>query len=642
MANKEAPSYRLNDEQRDALKKLVNDASAVHSGPIQASGQILEDLYAGVPVRSTDDALLSVSAFFGSEADKSRDQAGTKRRFVPPQTSANLMQVTLETLVTSVMPGVPSIRSKARVPGARTLNENQNQISAFVAEHGGLHRAFRDGVHDGFTSPYFGIKIVPDKKKALPVHERIKFLPVPAEQCGYEPVYRRFSWHAYEKQWGDLPDSWKARVSASMKASEKELRDIKPWEVVTVTEVYHKALKIGEETKNAKCPMSIFVHGAAPNENGMDHYIGTSEEECCPLVIAAFLKPGKRDDLSTAEALSWIPPARMLVLDINAINLEVQTLARYKAFNKRAISKADIEAALGGSANAEVWFPIDAVEYATGVSNQIRPLEDSSNLNELLAAFQMHMRLWFTITGLNEMDMGDAPSPRKTRGESDSIVSAGTARRRARLETVARAISEAAQVAAYYQKAVFGDTITLPDGSVIQVPDPAAAALSLRVDAIELGHLSIRQDFQNNLTILQVLSNIFAKWPVAMPSLIKWKLQETLEMLGDHDAARFLKLPQIEEGPQDRLLGWLMNGGRGSIETKDTDDPALFMGYFSGIMETARKNGNMVQTAALRAVVEEYRAKAQINAALQAAQTQPADVGVPFSGQFRTTEPFAA
>lgn len=633
-----AEARRLNAEEQKALVTLATAAAAKIREPIEGSNQILEDLYAGNPVRHQDDALQTVARFFGATQDETRDKAATKRRFVPPQTSANLMQLTLETLVTSVMPGVPSIRSKARVPGARTLAEDQNRISEFVSDHGGLYKAMRDAVHDGFISPHFGIKIIPDKD--APVYRRIRFEAVPAEMCGYEPVYRRFSWHRYEKQWGELPEAWQKSVTKARAEKNAEAKPPEAWDTVTVTEIYHKGLLMGETTKGEKCPMSAFVHGCDENDPELSHYVGTSEIEACPLVIESFLKPGKRDDLSTAEALSWIPPARMLILDINAINLEIQTLARYKAFNKNAIKKEEIENALGGAPNAEVWFPIGTTDMATGVSNQIRPLEKNSSLNELLAAFNMHLRLWFMVTGMMEMDFGDAPSPRKTRGESDSIVSASTSRRRARLETVARALTKAAQTAAYFQKAVFGERITLPDGDILMVPDAEKAALSLRVDAIELGHLSVRQDFQNNLTILQVLSNVFAKWPVAMPGLIKWKLQETLEMLGDHDAARFLRLPQIEEGPQDRVLAWMMNGQRGEIMVKPDDNPRLFLGYYTGLIEAAHKRGNVTLLAALRAVAEAYKAKAATEAALQSAQGQPADVGVPFSGQFRTEQAF--
>tara|TARA_R110002020_G_C15775733_1_gene728621 strand:+ start:95 stop:526 length:432 start_codon:yes stop_codon:yes gene_type:complete len=84
--------------------------------------------------------------------------------------------------------------------------------------------------------------------------------------------------------------------------------------------------------------------------------------------------------------------------------------------------------------------------------------------------------------------------------------------------------------------------------------------------------------------------------------------------MGIENVDAYLDAPVIEEGPEDRYVNLLENGGE--LLVQETDDHNLHIGYYTAILDRAIGSGNAmsVPVAALRDAIvkhQDFMAKAQ-------------------------------
>ena len=176
------------------------------------------------------------------------------------------------------------------------MSDAQNRILRILTDRGDLRSAMRRAAFLGMLSPYFGVKLVINGKEPNKL-DKAGFDAIEASACGYEPFLRRFSWHTYDIQWGDVPEGWHPEWSAEDQPES--------WELVKVTEVYHEGFNVGDVRRKG-CPMSIFVSKQATEAEGdqpitrnadtpvLGEYVVTEQLPACPLIIGNFPRPCPR------------------------------------------------------------------------------------------------------------------------------------------------------------------------------------------------------------------------------------------------------------------------------------------------------------------------------------------------------------
>ncbi|UCC74612.1 MAG: hypothetical protein JSV86_08700, partial [Gemmatimonadota bacterium] len=530
----------------------------------------------------------------------------------PPETTANLFLSRIRQIVANLTPGVPSFRTKARVPGAAHLSDAQNRLTRIMTDHGDLRAAMRRAAFIGLVSPYFGVKVTYDKSEKIP-YNRIKYCAVEARDCGYEPFHRRFYWHGYDMQYGDLPEHWKPDFSGQEAPH--------PWEIVRVTECYHEGFAHG--TKGKGCPMSIFVarnRHKDPSlteinltedvENPVGTYVCTETLPECPLVIGNFLDPAPSEDVPAAEVLSWIPLMRMIVQTLVQIDREVRTSNNTILYDKNAIQDDAIQAVRNVVPGGTVFIGVDADDNTRGVNATMRPVEQSTVLNEYLGALQTYMRLFDDVTGVSPSDRGMATNPRKSATEAAAITDAASKRNADRLEIMAAMWTKIAQIGFKYQRQIFGKQVDIPlDNGVIRtipVPDPAVACFSFDVDPVELGHLSNAGDIQALMQWLTVTTNAQQAFQGGIPRMTREALRRLGNAMGIEDADIFLDAPTIELGPEERYIRFLQT--QEPIMVFEDDQHDMYVAYYAKMQEAAvNRNADEFEIMALRQALDMHR-----------------------------------
>ena len=284
--------YALPEDVAIALAALIEGSASTLHEPLAGNERLINDIYTGrdplggaasmaigeqgIPAHTLADALSTVS-------------------WRPPETTANLFLSRLRQIVANLTPGVPTFRAKARIPGAAHLADAQNRLTRIMTDHGGLRQAMRKAAFTGMLSPYFAVKVTYDEKEKVP-YKRVHYDAVEARDCGYEPFHRRFKWHAYDMQWGDLPKHWRPDITGE--------EEPKAWEIVRVTEVYHDGFRHSDKSTKG-IPMSIFVSRTIPKKdsgeirlearpkqaNTLGTYVITETIPECPIVMRPVPRP---------------------------------------------------------------------------------------------------------------------------------------------------------------------------------------------------------------------------------------------------------------------------------------------------------------------------------------------------------------
>ena len=611
--------YTLNTEAAAKLRTLVDEASTSLREPQSATEKLIGDIYTGRdPLGGASRLILGDQ---GLPVDQVLD-ASSARTWRPPETTANLFLSRIRQIVTALTPGVPSLETRSRVPGASRMAEYQNEITAWSADHADLEGAMRRVAFLGLLSPYVGCKLIfhPEKEE---LYERLSFIPVEPGDCGYEPFHRRFTWHSYQKQLSDLPRRWHPKGAS----------DMNPWDIVSVTEVYHEGFRHGSR-KLGKFPMSVFVQVGSDEETDLSkrrgepsigQYVYSENLPENPLRIVSYLDPAPREDIPPAEVLSWIPLMRMIVQVLTQIDREITTVNKVVLFDKAAISEDVISVLQTATPGATIFAPVDVDDAARGVNATMRPVEQTSILGEYLASLQTYLSLFDDVTGVGPLDRGSASNPRKSATEASSIVAAGNRRNRDRLEILAGLWGDMARVQHSYQRLAYGDSveIPLPGGMsrIVPVPDPQVANFGFRVDPVEMGHLSKRGELDTYFNWLTTVTNTMGTFGGAMPRMVRESLRRVGKAMGVDDVDLFLETPALEAGPEDRYIEHLQTGRPIPVETTDQHD--LYVDFYGRMLDRAVELGaGNASVGALQRAIERHRGHAA-----RAAGNAPGPIG---------------
>ena len=600
--------YQLADDATEALTALIEAAQRTLHEPLDGNERLIADIYTG------RDPLGGASGLMIGEQGVPAHLLADPLKIAswrPPETTANLFLSRLRQIVSNLAPGVPSFRVKARVAGAAHLADKQNQLTRILTDHGDLRAAMRKAAFIGMLSPYFGVKVTYDESEKI-AYKRVHYRSIEPGDCGYEPFHRRFTWHAYDMQWGDLPEHWRPDVAGTEEPAD--------WEICRVTEVYHDGFRHGNSKTKTGCPMSVFVlrNGAQPADGmpiqskakigrALGSYATTETLPACPLVIGNFLDPAPSEDVPAAEVLSWIPLLRMIVQTLVQIDREVRTSNNTILYDKNAINDDAVQAVRNVVPGGTVFVGVDADDNQRGVNATMRPVEQGAVLNEYLAALQVYMRLFDDVTGVSPSDRGVASNPRKSATEAAAITDAASKRNQDRLEVMASMWTRIAQVGFKFQRKIFGTRveIPLPNGVIrtIPVPDPLTACFTFDVDPVELGHLSNQGDIQALMQWLTVTTNTQQAFQGGVPRMTREAMRRLGNAMGIEDADIFLDAPTIELGPEERYIRHLQT--QEPIMVFEDDQHDMYIAYYTKMQETALGRGEAPQSLmALRQAID--------------------------------------
>ncbi len=602
--------YKLPEDVSTTLSELLESAHTALQEPLAGNEKLINDIYTG-----RDPLGGSAGLVIGEQGIPAHVIPDALSTLVwrPPETTANLFLSRLRQIVTSLTPGVPTFRAKARVPGAAHLADAQNRLTRIMTDHGDLRSAMRKAASLGMLSPFFGVKVTYSTDEKVP-YNRVKYSAIEARDCGYEPFHRRFTWHSYDMQWGDLPTNWRPTIEGDP--------DPNDWEIVRVTEVYHEGFQHAGATRKG-CPMSLFVLREAKSERSeinlapadktekaLGDYVITETIPDCPLVIGNFLDPAPSEDIPAAEVLSWIPLMRMIVQTLVQIDREVRTSNNTILFDKNAISDDAIQAVRNVVPGGTVFLGVDADDATRGVNATMRPVEQSTVLNEYLGALQTYLRLFDDVTGVSPSDRGLATNPRKSATEAAAITDAASRRNQDRLEVMAAMWTRIAQIGFKYQRKIFGKQVDIPlsNGVIrtIPVPDPATACFSFDVDPVELGHLSNAGDIQALMQWLTVTTNAQQAFQGGIPRMTREALRRLGNAMGIEDADIFLDAPTIELGPEERYIRHLQT--QEPIMVFEDDQHDMYVAYYAKMQEAAvNRNADEFELMALRQALDLHR-----------------------------------
>jgi len=589
--------FMLEEDAAQQLAALVASSMDTLGAPLTGNERLIADIYTG------RDPLGAAGAYIGEQGIPAHQlnhptEIGSWR---PPQTTANLFLSRIRQIVVNLTPGVPSFRVKARVPGSAHLADKQNQLTRIMTDHGHLREAMRKAAFTGLLSPYFGAKLTFNRKEKIP-YLRTKYEAVEPRDCGYEPFHRRFTWHGYDMQYGDLPDHWRPDHEGQ--------EEPKPWSVVRVTEVYHDGFRHGAPEKAfGRCPMSIFVALGAAKETAnlneplsahndskerLGQYMTTEKLPACPLVLANFLDPAPSEDVPASEVLSWIPLMRMIVQTLVQIDREIRTLNKTVLYDKNAISDDALQVVKHVAPGGTVFVGVDPDDSVRGVNATMRPVEQSAVLGEYLAALNTYMRLFDDVTGVAPSDRGVPANPRKSATEAAAITDASSRRNQDRLEVMAGMWTRLAQAGFKFQREIFGEQIDIPlaNGVIrtIHVPDPMTACFSFDVDPVELGHLSNQGDIQALMQWLTVTTQTQQAFVQGIPRMTREALRRLGNAMGIEDADLFLDAPILELGPEERYIRHLQT--QAPIAAYEDDQHDMYIAYYSKMQEAALGRGD--------------------------------------------------
>jgi hypothetical protein len=582
--------FQLDHETQTELKKLVQSAHKLVQGPTQATIEEITNIYSS---RDASGGTVWIQDNIPDQgiAINEMPEAVRVGKWAVPETTANLFLSRLRTITTALVPGTPTLEVKARIPQAVYAAEDQNNISEWACDHGGLEAAMRRCAFYGMISPHFAVKFVPHEDEK-DVWKKATFEAVNPALCGNEPFGERFSWHTYEADWGSLPESWREAVPF-----ESGAEPYRPWMRVQVCEVYHEGFKYGADfSKEEGCPMSIWISTQSMRTQAgnfrknfeLGNYIGTEVLPSCPLVIRSFLEPAPGEAVPPAECVSWLPLMRMIVSTLNQIDHEIRTTNNLTLYDREAIREEAMAKVSQAKRGTRLYVGVDVDNAERGVNATMRPVELNPAINLYLSALQTYIGLFDDITGAGPMERGMPQNPEKSATEAAAITQNASRRNKDRLEVMAAAWGEIARVHHTWQRRLYGKSITLPSvrGGLtysVDVPNPKTAAVGFRVDPVDLEHISRRGEIESTLTMLNQASQTIANFRGSTPRLIRELLRRAGKALGIADVDLMLEAPILEQGPVDRYMRHLQTGE--PLLVLPQDDHMLYVSYYMSIVQ---------------------------------------------------------
>ena len=139
----------LSEEAAAQLLTLLTAAKEAVSKPLKSTEKLIADIYTGRdPTGGGNGVVIGEQ---GVPLQELRE-ALTTAEWQPPQTTANLFLSRVRQIVSNLTPGVPSFRSKARVPGAARLSDDQNRIRIRNRNFGRISAASSRNAESELTS----------------------------------------------------------------------------------------------------------------------------------------------------------------------------------------------------------------------------------------------------------------------------------------------------------------------------------------------------------------------------------------------------------------------------------------------------------------------------------------------------------
>ena len=510
-----------------------------------------------------------------------------------PDVGANLFQTRLRQAAIEAAPALPAFQVEALSGQAARATEDQNTIMMWAARHGKLKEAARKCALYGPMGTHVGLFVDADTSKKTPEHERFTYEALSHTECGFEPGLRRCNWRTYSAPDPDKPTSTVVYTDVYWPTSYKTCTRVR----------FRKAANEGDPARNTGLGQAISR---------------TRLKGANPLIVKSFLDPAPGEDIAPAEVLSWIPLVNDIHDTLKAITKEIGSGNNIVLYDEQAIIEDEIDKIIKNPVGDTIYIPVkpgmvDADR--NGVSHKMRPVERSSLLPELFAALESYIKLLDDVIGSSALDRGAAIGPRKSAAEASILANAGNRRTKDRLSVMAELFAEAAQATFTYQRRVWGETLEIPQPSggskVLQVPDPTAALMAFRVDAVELGNLSQQGQRETYAAATTLVTNTLAQFPNGAPPVVIESLRRLLWSTGARDIAEYLELNMASGGPQDRLFDYI-SGKTPEIVVQPGDSPDAFVAYYTQKLgETPQSNLEL--TLALTTAIAQYERIAQAN-----------------------------
>tara|TARA_R100001530_G_scaffold41966_3_gene32047 strand:+ start:1374 stop:2453 length:1080 start_codon:yes stop_codon:yes gene_type:complete len=297
-----------------------------------------------------------------------------------------------------------------------------------------------------------------------------------------------------------------------------------------------------------------------------------------------------------------VPIIRSIHADIKQIEEEVGSINNIVLVDKESIGDDEIARIQNNPAGHTLYIKVKTgdetgFDRANGVSHKMRPVERNSALGETISALQTHLELFDEVIGASSLDRGVAAHPRKSAKEAAMLDSASNRRTRDRLNVIADAMAQVAQVIFHIQHKAYGKTLKIPLGGGITqsvtVPDPRTARMAFRVDAVELGNLSKQGQIETHAASVTLLTNIRQQAPeLIQGQVIVREAQRYLRALGNYEAADALRVPASATGPDQRLRDFLYQRTP-EIVVLETDDHAAFLQFYVAELDAIGSGGNI-------------------------------------------------
>ena len=591
---------KLKEDQSSALKDLVEKAMRDVRPNITANQDIIADLYTGRDPGGTEYKLPSEGVPWNEIPDL------TGGHYNAPDTTANLFLSRLRQIVVSTTPGRPNFEISPLVPGAVHLTETQQTLTDVLLRQTNIQEVFERAAFLGPTQNYFGIKLLPDPNNA-DVLRRLRFEAIESEFCGYEPHQRRFSWHTYNKQWGDLPKSQRPVIKPGM-------RKMEDWDMVSVTEVFHEGLSMG---KQYKYPMSTFVNLEGKiwerrrKTPRLGDYVGTEALPAPVLIIDRYLDSAPREDIPPAEVSSWVPLMRQIVQVLVQIVREINSTNSEILYDADAIPMDIIDHVRRVQGGKKIYIPVNVNDAQRGVNSTMRPVERNTPLGDYIATLRMLLGLFDDVTGVGPLDRGAPANPEKSATEAAQLAGAADRRNQDRMRVLARMWGRVAELMFDWQETLYGSTIEIPTALGItrnyNIPSAETARFAFQVDVAELSNKSRAQQMNTLMTAHTLLVNDAANLqdPNAL-RMVGESRRRLLKALGWIDVDLYDTSIMGETGPLERYTEMLETGN--TIPVYADDNHEAYIAAYLRIAERALATQNPdVPIAMLQLAVEEHQ-----------------------------------
>ena len=615
---------KLNEEHASALKELVQKAMKDVRPSITANQEIIADLYTGRDPGGNERALPTG----GVPWNELPDMGGGHEA---PDTTANLFLSRLRQIVVSTTPGRPNFEINALVPGAQHQIETQQIVLDSILRQTNIAEAFERVAFLGPTQNYFGLKLIP-KLEGVENIDKLSFESFEAEFCGLEPHARRFTWHTYNKQWGELPKSQRPTIKPGM-------RKMEDWDMVCVTEVFHEGLSMG---KGYRYPMSTFVNlegmiwQRRRKTPSLGDYVGTESLPAPVLVIDRYLDPAPKEDVAPAEVSSWVPLMRQIVQVLVQIVREINSTNSEILYDADAIPADIIDHVRRVQGGKKIYIPVNVNDAQRGVNSTMRPVERNTPLNDYLSTLQMLLSLFDDVTGVGPLDRGTPSNPEKSATEAAQLSAAADRRNQDRMRVLARVWGKMAHLIFGWQRVLFGEVLEIPTVHGItrnyKLPSPEVARFSFQVDVAELSNKSRSQQMNTLMTAHTLLVNDATNLqdPNAL-RMVGESRRRLLKALGWIDVDLYDAAIFGETGPKERYIEMLETGM--TIPVYRDDNHEAYLGEYMKLMERAIATTNAnVPVELLQLAIEEHHIFLQEQQAMMSSQAQMNPATVPGVG----------